>query len=141
MNKQVAGGAATAHGAADAHAAGGHGEEGKAAGGIGGGPIYVGLDPAMVVNLGDADAMRFLQIEAQVVVGSVADEDLIKLHMPLIRNRLMLLFSAQHYAELNSREAKEKLQQQALEEIQAVLKEQTGDKVIQRMYFTSMVMQ
>jgi flagellar FliL protein len=104
-------------------------------------PIYVSLEPAFVVNLEDDDSMRFMQVDVQVVVTDAKLGELIKLHMPMIRNRLLLLFSGQHYQELNSRPAKEQLQQAALEEVRKLIKEQTGKDGVEALYFTSLVMQ
>lgn len=104
-------------------------------------PIYVSLEQPLVVNLEDVETMRFMQIEAQVAVHDEKAAAAVKLYLPLIRNRLLLLFSGQHYATLNTREAKEKLQQQALDEVQKLLQEQTGKPTVDALYFTSMVMQ
>jgi flagellar protein FliL len=68
-------------------------------------------------------------------------EDTLKQHMPIIRNRLLLLFSQQTVEGVRSREAKEKLQADALKEVQAVLTEATGKPGIDALYFTSFVTQ
>ena len=47
-------------------------------------------------------------------------------HMPVIRNNLLLLFSSQTAETLNSPEGKEQLRQQALDEINKVIEEETG---------------
>ena len=61
-------------------------------------------------------------------------------NLPVIRNRLVLLFSSQKYRDLLPREGKEKLQQQALEEINKVLEERRKPR-IDGLVFTSFVMQ
>jgi flagellar FliL protein len=124
------------------------GVDGKVAVGKDGKPLaaalpvsYIPLDPAFVVNLEDTDVMRFMQVEVQVAVRDPAVGEEIRTHMPLIRNKLMLLFSGQSFANIATRADKEKLQAQALAEVQGVLKEKTGKPGIEALYFTSLVTQ
>lgn len=114
----------------------GHGD-GKAA--VAGGD-YFSLDPTFVVNLNDEDASRFLQIQAEAMAVKPASLDAVRANLPVIRNRLVLLFSSQKYRDLLPREGKEKLQQQALEEINKVLEERRKPR-IDGLVFTSFVMQ
>lgn len=118
------------HGGGDAHGGGGAG-----------GAIYVGIDPALVVNLEDVDAVRYLQVEMQVQTKKSTVEDAIKLHMPAIRNALLMLMSEQDYRELLKVTGKEKLRSAALAEVRRVLKEQAGIGGIDNLYFTSFVSQ
>jgi flagellar FliL protein len=52
-----------------------------------------------------------------------------------------MLYSNQDPATLNSREGKEMLRTQTLEEVRKVLEEQTGEGGVENVYFTSFVMQ
>ena len=104
-------------------------------------PIYVDLAPAFTVNFRGARGPRFLQIAVEVMTREVQVEELLKQHMPAIRNQLILLFSSQSSEDLDSREGKEKLIQETLESIQGVLKKASGKKGIEAVYFTSFVMQ
>ena len=61
--------------------------------------------------------------------------------MPVIRNNLVMLFSSQTYKALMTVQGKEKLREQALREIQKVMEKETGEKVVDNVYFTSFVMQ
>lgn len=98
------------------------------------------LSPQFVVNLNDEEAMRFLQVEVQVIAKKAAAMEAVKLNDPVVRNRLMLLFSSQTYHALLTREGKEKLQLDALAEINRVLDEQKKPH-INGVVFTNMVMQ
>lgn len=102
---------------------------------------YLALSPAFTVNLSDDEANRYLQVEMEVMSRSAAALDAVKLHMPRIRNALLLLLGQQKYYELNTRAGKEKLQAQVLAEIQGILKAETGKPGIEAVYFTSFVMQ
>lgn len=103
--------------------------------------LYSSLDPVFVVNLDDDESMRYLQVNVEVMTRETAVQDALKAHAPLIRNNLLMLFSQQRYADLDSREGREKLQVAALAEIQKVLTEQTGTPGAEAVLFTSFVMQ
>lgn len=120
---------------ADEHGGGEHGDAKGAAS-----SDFFPLAPQFVVNLNDPEAMRFLQIELQVIAKKTAAMDAVKLNDPLVRNRLMLLFSSQTYHDLLTREGKEKLQGEALDEINKVLDEHKKPH-INGVVFTNFVMQ
>ena len=103
--------------------------------------VYLALDPAFVVNFEDQGVVRFLQITAEVGTHDPLVLDAVKLHMPIIRNNLVMLFSNLNLSNITTREGKEKLRADALVEVQKVLREQTGEPGIENIYFTSFVMQ
>lgn len=103
--------------------------------------VYHQFEPPFVVNFEDKGVVRFLQIGLSAVTNDPAIEDELKKHEPAIRNNLVLLFSSQTYDTLGSREGKESLRKQALEEIQKILKKNTGKTGVQEVYFTSFVIQ
>jgi flagellar protein FliL len=103
--------------------------------------VYLALDPAFVVNFEDQGVVRFLQITAEVGTHDPLALDAVKLHMPIIRNNLVMLFSNLNLANVTTREGKEKLRADALVEVQKVLQDQTGDPGVENIYFTSFVMQ
>jgi flagellar FliL protein len=102
---------------------------------------YMDMQPSFVVNLEDADSMRYLQVDVQLMTRDPKAVEEIKTNMPRIRNTLMLLFSQQHAKDLNSRESKENLQKQALDQVRAVMREETGSPSVEALYFTGFVMQ
>ena len=114
----------------------GHGEAAKGASSS----DFFALAPQFVVNLNDEEAMRFLQIEVQVIAKKTAAMDAVRANDPIVRNRLMLLFSSQTYHALLTREGKEKLQLDAMAEINKVLAEQKKPHV-NGVVFTNFVMQ
>jgi flagellar FliL protein len=66
-------------------------------------------------------------------------------HMPVIRNNLLMLFGGQAVSALTNRDEKEKLRQQALAEVQKIMKENPGEEEhpgkVEDLYFTSFVVQ
>jgi flagellar FliL protein len=103
--------------------------------------LYISLDPAFTVNFSDKGSVRYLQLSLEAMTRDAAVEPEIKRHMPVIRNDLMLLFSAKTSAELVSREGKEALQAEALASIQGILEREIGGPGVEAVYFTSFVMQ
>ncbi len=104
-------------------------------------PHYLELNPGFVVNLNDPDLMRYLQLDIQLMSH---DSDVLKeteKYMPEIRNRVLLLLAQQKFEDLVPRTGKEALQKAALNEINAVLRENGVEKKIKALYFTSFVMQ
>jgi flagellar FliL protein len=103
--------------------------------------IYLPIDPAFVVNFASQGKARFLQVTVEVMTRDPEIPEKVKLHMPVIRNNLMLLFSDQSYDSISTLEGKEALREQALEVVQQILEEETGDPGVEAVYFTSFVMQ
>ncbi|MDT8384999.1 MAG: flagellar basal body-associated FliL family protein [Gammaproteobacteria bacterium] len=119
----------------------GDGEEGGEAVEHTGPAVYMPIDPAFVVNFASQGKARFLQITVEVMTRDATVPDKVKLHMPVIRNNLMLLFSTQTYDTVSTLEGKESLREESLEVVQQILEEETGDPGIEAVYFTSFVMQ
>lgn len=102
---------------------------------------YVPLDPPFVVNFTADTDIRFLQITVEVGTRNADAVEQIREHRPAIRNALVMLLGSQDPYTLNTREGKEQLRAETLAEIQKVLKEETGEVVVESVFFTSFVMQ
>jgi len=104
-------------------------------------PIYYAFDPPFVVNFVENNQIRYLQITMEVMTREEQVVEDLKTHMPVIRNNLVMMFSGQTYDTLSTAAGKQKLRDEALAEIQQVLKNQTGKTGVEAVYFTSFVMQ
>jgi len=102
---------------------------------------YIPLDPPFVVNFNSDSDVRFLQITVEAGTRDPEAVERVKEQRPAIRNSLVMLFSSQDPAALNTREGKEKLRADALVEIQKVMKAETGKPGVESVFFTSFVMQ
>ena len=102
---------------------------------------YVPLDPPFVVNFEDQGMLRYLQVSVAVMTRDKAVGEAVASNMPPIRNSLIMLFGSQNFASLGSTEGKEKLRNQALEEIQSILRKEIGQPGVEAVYFTNFVMQ
>lgn len=103
--------------------------------------IYLPMEPPFVVNFTASADVRFMQVTLQVAARDQVVIDQVKEHTPAIRNGLVMLFTGQDPAVLNTREGKTVLLKQCLDEVNRVLKEQTGAAGVEGIYFTSFVMQ
>lgn len=104
-------------------------------------PIYVPLHPAFVVNFENQDQVAFLQVDIQIMTYDSSVEFALKTHMPAVRNELLLLLGGKQYHEINTREGKRALSQEAIKVMTNVLKEVGEPHSIEALYFTSFVMQ
>lgn len=104
-------------------------------------PTYLALEPAMVVNFQNPGRARYLQVAVEVMARDEGALEAVKQHMPAIRNNLVMLFSSQRSDDLKTREGKEALRAQVLEEVQKILEKHTGKPGVEQVYFTSFVMQ
>ena len=103
--------------------------------------MYVGIIPALVGNYSSGMKMKFYKADiALKVTGSEAEEK-VKYHEPLIRNQLVQLFSQQTDETLGSMDAKEKLRQEALKQVQKVLEQEEGKPYIEDLLFNNLILQ
>ncbi len=103
---------------------------------------YFALDPAFVVNLPVSyDGPRYLQVEVQLMSRDPLAIEAMKAHAPALRARLLMLFSQIQASQIADRAGREKLQAEALAEVQKVLKHETGKPYADELLFTSFVTQ
>jgi|COG998Drversion2_1049125.scaffolds.fasta_scaffold22300_2 flagellar FliL protein len=104
-------------------------------------PIYLALDPPMVVSFEDQDAIRFLQVTVEVMSREDESIQAVNTHLPLIRNNLLMLMGGKSVMELTNTEGKEALRQEALTEVRSILKRNIGKPGVDDLYFTTFVVQ
>jgi flagellar FliL protein len=102
---------------------------------------YLALEPAFIANLESERPSRFLQVQVDVMSRNAKELEKITAHAPQIRSRLLMLFAQQSPSALATREGREALQAQVLEDIRAVLVAETGTAEIEAVFFSSFVMQ
>ena len=103
--------------------------------------IYYPLKPAIIVNFQARGRQRFLQAELTLLVRDEMVIQAVETHMPMIRNSLVMLFGGQTYEELQTAEGKEKLQGEAVQQLQTLLEQETGKAGVEKVLFTNFVMQ
>jgi len=104
-------------------------------------PIYENLDPPFVVNLKQGGQSRYLQVSIALMARHAEGLDALKSHLPLLRSRLLMLFSGQDPVNLTTVEGKEALRQQATQEVQEIAQQVIGMPVVEQVLFTGLVVQ
>lgn len=104
--------------------------------------LYVALDPAFVVNLPVSyDGPRYLQVEVQLMTRDPLALEKIRANLPAIRARLLMFFAQTDPDRIGDRAGMEALQNDALSEVQELLKAETGSNSAEALLFTSFVTQ
>lgn len=105
-------------------------------------PVYVALE-AFTVNLVPDPAEQYLQVAMSLELEDAAEGEKIKLHMPKLRNKVMLLLSSKKGPELVTKEGKEGLAQELKQQMNEVLAPSGKDKngPIKEVLFTSFIIQ
>jgi len=101
---------------------------------------YATLEPAFVVNFAK-DSKHYMQITVAVMAH---DEDKLKQfsrHFPALRDKLVMLFAGYDFEVLQTKEGKEELRQKATKYAQELAISTMGNKVIEQVLFTNMVLQ
>ncbi len=83
--------------------------------------IYYPLKPSFTVNYDVNGRQRFLQAELTLMYRDPAVLKTLELHMPAVRNGLVMLLSNQVFDELQTTEGKEKLRAAALQIVQDII--------------------
>ncbi len=104
-------------------------------------PIYLALDPPLVVSFEDQNAIRFLQVTVEVMSRDEAAIAAVTANMPVIRNNLLMLMGGRTLTDLITREGKEKLRADCLAEVKDILVKLDSEATIEDLYFTSFVVQ
>lgn len=103
--------------------------------------LYLPLTPAFVVNLGEGETPRYLQVGITLMAHDQKTLDIAKDADPVIRDALVALLSSQDSALVATAAGRKKLQAEALAAVQNVVKARLGRPGIEALYFTSFVVQ
>jgi len=103
-------------------------------------PVFLTLD-TFTVNLQPDPDEKFLQVDISLQVASPEEAEKIKLHMPSVKNRLLLLLTSKSAAEISTVEGKQDLSNQIIEEVKKPCPPDTKPQEILDVFFTSFVVQ
>lgn len=108
-------------------------------------PKYFSMDPKFVVSFNNQTNARFMQFSIEIMSreGEVIKQ--VEEHMPVIRSSLLMLFGSQDYEVMVTREGKEKLLLDAMDDINTTLQKISGatekTDLVEAAYFDSFVIQ
>lgn len=103
--------------------------------------IYIGVPEAIVSPVKGEARDRMVQIKMSFVVRSPESEDLVKKHMPRLKNDLLMLVSAANADRIITPEGRNELQQQCLDVVQKTMQQVEGAEHVEKVLFVSFVMQ
>ena len=103
--------------------------------------IFEPMAPAFVANFNQNGRQRYMQVSITMQGRNQADLDALKVHMPVIRNNLVMLFSGQDFTTLATPVGQEMLRQKATASVQEVAQKELGKVVIEQLLFTNFVLQ
>lgn len=103
--------------------------------------IYLELAPPFVVNFNVNGRQRYMQVSVALMARDPQALDALKVHLPVVRNELVMLFSSQDFSSLATPIGKEMLRQQATAKVQALAQKETGKPVVEQLLFTNFVLQ
>lgn len=102
--------------------------------------IYIPVK-TMTVNFADKGVAQFLQVDVSVMTYDPEVVELVKTHMPIIRNDMLNLLGAQTYKDISTSDGKEGMRIKLLLIVQKILMEQEEREGIEGIYFTKLIMQ
>ena len=103
--------------------------------------LYVPMPRPFRFNVPGAARDRFVEIRVQLLVRGSDNEEEAKKHLPLIESTLLGVFSLANADDLATSAGKTSLKQQSLSEVQKIMTEVSGKKIVEKVLFTGFVMQ
>lgn len=103
-------------------------------------PVYLQMEQ-FTVNLQPEVGEQYLQVAFTVQVSDQVQVDQIKLYMPLVRSRLLMLLSSKKPSEISTAEGKQKLQEQIVEALREPFAPGMKPTNVNGVFFTAFVIQ
>ncbi|ART79727.1 flagellar basal body-associated FliL family protein [Oceanisphaera avium] len=103
--------------------------------------LYIGLSRPFIFPVVAGRRERLVQIEVQLMVRGDQGQAEAQRHLPLLESTLLTVFSRQTADNYLTAEGKLAVRQEALDELNAVLTEELGKPLVEKVLFTSIVMQ
>ncbi|MBU6949873.1 flagellar basal body-associated protein FliL [Hahella sp. HN01] len=103
--------------------------------------IYYDMRPPLVVTFDYKGKQRFLQASISLLTRNQGVLDGVELHMPVIRNRLINLYSGKDFEGVQTDQGRQDLLSESKEVINTALKEQGVNGEIEQVLFTNFVLQ
>lgn len=104
-------------------------------------PVFLSMEP-FTVNLQPEDiGEQYLQVVFTLQVEDQAQIDAIKLYMPLIRSRILMLLANKKASDLNTDAGKKKLQEEIAAQVSEPFTPRGQSQKVTGVFFTSFVIQ
>lgn len=103
-------------------------------------PVFALLEP-FVVNLQPEEGERYLQVAMTLQVKNDEQAELLKLHMPEVRSRLLLLLSSKKGSEISTSDGKKALSEEIVAQVKVPFGGRHEPQEVTSVFFTSFVIQ
>ncbi len=103
-------------------------------------PVFVPLD-SFTVNLQPENGEQYLQIAFTLQVSSLEEVELVKLNMPKVRSRLLLLLSSKKASEINTGAGKKLLADEIIAQVKEPFEARGEPQDVSDVLFTSFIIQ
>ncbi|RJF98659.1 flagellar basal body-associated protein FliL [Noviherbaspirillum saxi] len=103
-------------------------------------PVFIAMEP-FTINLQPENGEQYLQVAFTLQVADQAQVDLIKMYMPALRSRILLLLASKKASELSPVDGKKKLQDDIIAQVKQPFTPQGQPQVVSGVFFTSFVIQ
>ena len=103
-------------------------------------PVFAQMDP-FTVNLQADGGEQFLQTAFTLQVASQADVDAVKLYLPQVRSRVLLLLSSKRGVEISTVEGKKQLAQEIIAQLRQPFSPGAQPLNVSDVFFTAFVIQ
>jgi len=100
---------------------------------------YYQIKPSLVANL--ASGGKYVRCDIQLMTNDESLMEDLRLHDPAIRHTLLLLLSDQDGDKIKTPEGKEALRKEALSQVSALIKKETGKESLKALFFTTFFVQ
>ena len=104
--------------------------------------VYVNIAPDFVTNYDEGARLKYLKASVALKIVGLSEE-MVRYHLPSIKNSLVMLFTSQAEENLTSTVGRETLRREALDEVRRTMStlERGGDQQIEDLYFTNFIVQ
>ena len=103
--------------------------------------IYETMHPAFTINFKEGSKKKFMQVYMVAMFYDMDSRDSFKMHMPVVRNKILMTLTGKDSDELSTQEAREQLRIDSLQAAQSVMQERYGENMVEDIFFTKLVMQ
>ena len=103
-------------------------------------PVFVPID-SFTVNLQPENGEQYLQIAFTLQVSNAEEMEAIKLNMPKVRSRLLLLLTVKKASELNTVDGKQQLAAEIVAQVNQPFEEKGPEQDVTDVLFTAFIIQ
>lgn len=103
--------------------------------------IYFGLEPDIITNyISEPNKIGFVSVSIEFMLADNGSLDVIEKHEPLIRDKIISLLGQQSAPQLRSLTGREEIRVMIQNEVNNLLKQESGKAVIENLLFTKFLL-